>query len=80
MTIAHSTTFAFSFSTRLIAAFMVPAVARRSSTIKMFWFSLIASSCISNVFFPYSNSYSSLMVFPGSFPGFRMGTKLQPRL
>lgn len=58
----------------------VPPVASRSSMITMFWPSSRASICISNVFEPYSRSYSTENVSYGNFPGLRIGTKLIPSL
>ena len=54
---------------------MVPPVASRSSTASTRWPGLIASSWMASASRPYSSSYSTSMVLPGSLPSLRTGTK-----
>jgi len=74
---AHSTTSAPSRLTRFAAAFAVPAVAIRSSMMRMRSPFVSASLWISILSVPYSRLYSSDSTSWGSFPGFLMGTNPQ---
>src|SRR5437867_1406938 len=59
---------------RSVAA-IVPPVASRSSTASTRCPGLTASSWMASASRPYSSSYSTSMVLPGSLPSFRTGTK-----
>lgn len=75
----HSATSAPHFSMSRQAAFNVPPVANKSSTISTFCPGLMEFFWISNLSVPYSSEYSWLCRVPGSFPFFLIGTKATPR-
>src|SRR5690606_28542812 len=64
--------------TRSEHARIVPPVARTSSTRSTRSPGRMASECISRASVPYSRAYSIRVVFAGSLPGLRIGTKPAP--
>ena len=56
------------FFIRLIDAAIVPPVARRSSMTTTFLFFFIKPLLTSMTSVPYSKSYETFVIFPGSFP------------
>ena len=64
----------------LSVAAIVPPVASRSSTASTRWPGLIASSWIASASRPYSSSYSTSIVLPGSLPSLRTGNEARLQL